>query len=238
MPDVLPAPRGRRRVFTVAAVADAALSVLDELGPDGLSVRSVAARLGLRPNALYTYVEHREDLERLIVERALAELPSLDESLDPRSRLRQRCLDLHEVLCQHPGAAALAMRAPMDGPAARGLGELLLGDLADCGSSDADAARAAYLLIVYVLGTVALAVAETSGTPPLPDEHDWVAARYEALGGLDPQRWPRTAAAREQMAGWVSREQFRWGLDRILAGLIDTTTPRLPRQRRPGSRRG
>ena len=54
-------------------MVDAAVAVVDEGGPDALSVRAVAGRLGLNPNALYTYVPSRAALEKVVVERVLGE---------------------------------------------------------------------------------------------------------------------------------------------------------------------
>ena len=54
----------------------------------------------------------------------------------------------------------------MDGPHALALNERLLELLADAGLDPADAARAAYLLIVYVFGSIALEVADQEQARP------------------------------------------------------------------------
>ena len=59
-----PRRRGPKRSLTLDQVVDAALDVVDEGGPSALSVRAVAACLGVLPNALYTYVHSRAALER------------------------------------------------------------------------------------------------------------------------------------------------------------------------------
>lgn len=45
-----------------AAIASAAIEVLDERGLEGLSLRTIAARLGVRQPALYRHVDSKEDL--------------------------------------------------------------------------------------------------------------------------------------------------------------------------------
>ncbi|HZB21883.1 MAG TPA: helix-turn-helix domain-containing protein, partial [Blastococcus sp.] len=47
--------RGPRRALTEDEILDAALGLLDEGGPDAASVRGIAARVGVAPNAVYTY---------------------------------------------------------------------------------------------------------------------------------------------------------------------------------------
>ena len=66
-----PPRRGRPRTLEPEQVVGAALELVDESGPDGLSVRAVAGRLGVQPNAVYTYVASRAALEQAIVEQVL-----------------------------------------------------------------------------------------------------------------------------------------------------------------------
>lgn len=222
--------RGPRRAFDVDQIVDAALTLLDEGGSAGLSVRAVAGRLGVNPNAVYTYVPDREALERAVVERLLAEADAgIESQAHPvdfsRSRTWRADLlayagRLRSVLLRHPGAAPLFMTAPMNGPHAMAIGEHLLETFAAAGLSGDDAARATYAVIVYVLGAVALEVAETDGRAPLPTEEVRVAQRRKALGSTDSAHYPRTAATVAVMAGWIGSEQFEWGLGRLLDGLV------------------
>jgi TetR/AcrR family tetracycline transcriptional repressor len=196
--------------------------VLDEGGADGLSIRAVASRLGLHPNAVYTYVADRAALERLVAERVLSRVePTI--LAGPPEGWRSRILDyadaLRSELLRHPPVVFLLMRAPMDGPHARRIGEHLMAALAAGGLEPDAAVRGSYALITYVLGSVALEVAETDGRPPLPPEHERVAARRSALSGVDAAEWPRTAASVDVIADWISTGQFRWGLERILDGI-------------------
>jgi AcrR family transcriptional regulator len=219
------ARRGPKRTLTVDSVATAALRLLDEDGPGALSVRRVATELGVMPNAIYTYVPDRSGLERAVVELVLAQsdLALLD---GPPSRWRRRvrayAASLRALLLDHPGVALLLMSAPMDGPTAIEVGERLLGALEDGGLPPTARARGVWVLIVHVLGSVALDVAETDGRRPLAPEADRVAGRREALGFLDAAVWPRSVAAADVQASWITEEQFGWGLDRILDGLAGT----------------
>lgn len=223
MPPTVSSPPGRPRgTLDLSAIVRTALDLLDTDGPGAMSVRAVARRLGVAPNALYTYVPHRAALERAVVEQVLSEVQTgllSDESLDWRRRTLGYARDLRAVLLRHPGAAGLFMTAPMDGPTAIEVGELLMVALVEGGLADDDAACGTYLLIVHVLGSVALEVAETDGRPPLMPEADRVRERRAALEHIDPHAWPRTAAAVPVMAGWISSRQFDWGLDCLLDGM-------------------
>jgi len=187
----------------------------------------VAERLGLRPNALYTYVADRTALDQAIVERVLAEaapstLPLGEGSW--RERIVTIAISVRAALLRHPGAVPLFMTAPMTGRQALAVGERLLALLVRSGASQEEAARAAYAVMTYVLGSVALEVAETDARPPLPSEAERVAERRMRLDAVDASSHPYTAATRAVAATWVTAEQFLWGLDRLLDGL--TPDPR------------
>ncbi|WP_159037227.1 hypothetical protein [Streptomyces specialis] len=53
---------------------------------------------------------------------------------------------------------------------------------------------------------------------------DRVAARRAAFDAVPADTYPRTAAGADVMARYVTTDQFRWGLDRVLDGL--TAPPR------------
>ena len=217
-----PRRRGPKRSLTLDQVVDAALDVVDEGGPSALSVRAVAARLGVLPNALYTYVDSRAALERELVERVLAE-SDIDRlaarATDWRTRILGYALALRSTMLRHPAVALLIMTAPMDGPSALLVGERLIEAFTAAGLEPADASRASYALMVQVLGFLALEVAETEARPPLPEEGQRVAERRAALDYLDGQDWPMTTATRDVTAQWITTDQFIWAVNALLDGV-------------------
>ncbi|MFD4355102.1 TetR/AcrR family transcriptional regulator [Nocardia sp. NPDC058518] len=216
------ASRPARRSFTEEQVVDIALQLLDEGGSGALSIRAVAGKLGVNPNAVYTYVASRADLERAVIERVLSAVPLAplrDLGVEWTGAVIQFALGLRAELLAHPAVAILMMSGPMDGPAASDVGEALFGCLARGGLSEARQAHGVYAVIVQVLGGIALNVAETDGKPPLAPESERTALRREGLALLDADRWPRTAAQVDAMAAWNSQDQFVWGLRALLTGI-------------------
>jgi hypothetical protein len=136
-----------------------------------------------------------------------------------RQRVESVARELRSRLTAHPAVVPLMIGGPMDGPHARALNERLLELLADAGLSPADAARAAYLLIAYVFGSIALEVADVTQPGPLPPESERIAGRHRAVSTTPAQTYPRAAAASDIIAGYISTEQYLWGLHRILDGL-------------------
>ncbi len=231
-----PVERGRpgpRRALTEDEILDAALSLLDEGGPNAASVRGIAARVGVAPNAVYTYFPDKAAVVKALVERLLGDVDHdvfADRAQPWRLRVESLALELRQRLTTHPGAVPLMIGGPMDGPHALTLNERLLELLADAGLSPSNAARAAYLLIVYVFGSIALEVAAHHQPGPLPPEPERVAARQSAFATTPADRYPHAAAAAATLAGYISTQQYLWGLHRVLDGITTspTTGPEAP----------
>jgi hypothetical protein len=136
-----------------------------------------------------------------------------------RERVEALALELRARLSAHPGAVTLMAGGPTDGPNALALNERLLELLADAGLAPTDAARASYLLIVHVFGSIALEVADVLTAGPLPPESERIAARGRALAARPADAFPRSADAAATMAGYISTEQYLWGIRLILDGI-------------------
>jgi TetR/AcrR family transcriptional regulator, tetracycline repressor protein len=219
---VPPRRRGPRRALTEDEILDAALSLLDHGGPHAASIRGIAARVGVAPNAVYTYFPDKAAVVKALVERLLGEVDHdvfADRSRPWRARVEALALDLRARLSAHRGAVSLMIGGPMDGPHALALNERLLELLADAGLDRTDAARASYLLIVHVFGSLALEVADQHEPGPLPPEPTRMATRRRAFEATPAGPFPRSAAAAATMAGYVSTEQYLWGLRRVLDGI-------------------
>jgi TetR/AcrR family transcriptional regulator, tetracycline repressor protein len=218
----MPRRRGPRRALTEDDILDAALSLLDGGGPDAASVRGIAARVGVAPNAVYTYFPDKAAVVKALVERLLGLVDHdvfADRDQPWRERVEALALELRAQLSAHPGAVPLMIGGPMDGPNALALNERLLQLLADAGLDPTDAARASYLLIVYVFGAIALEVADVQQAGPLPPESERVTARQAVFAATPTEGRPRSAEAAATMAGYISTEQYLWGLHRVLDGL-------------------
>jgi AcrR family transcriptional regulator len=74
MPTRNPAASARAADLDADAVVDAALALLHEEGLDAVSMRRVAARLGVSPIPLYSRVGNKDDLLDAVAERILGDL--------------------------------------------------------------------------------------------------------------------------------------------------------------------
>jgi AcrR family transcriptional regulator len=82
------------------------------------------------------------------------------DSGDWRARVEGVAAGLRERLVVHPGVVPLLLTAPLDGPEARRVGGCLVELLAGSGLDSAGAVRGAYAIVAFVLGEIAMEVAD------------------------------------------------------------------------------
>jgi len=167
-----PVRPGPRRTLSEQAILDAALALLAELGAERVTVRGIAARVGIAPNAVYTYFPDKAAVLHGLAEQLLGRVDDKqvsDSSLPWRDRVHALASALRTELLAHPGSVYLLLANSLDGPNAQAIGTTLLTILADAGL-DQDAAHAAHLLNVHVLGSVAL---ETTDQAAAAGQFQW-----------------------------------------------------------------
>lgn len=212
---------GPRRALTEDEILDATLQLLDEGGANGVSVRGIAAKVGVAPNAVYTYFPDKAAVIRALVERLFGEVDHgvfADRAQPWRQRVEALAVELRARLAAHPGAVILMIGQPRTGPHALALSERLLELFADAGLTPTGAARASQLLFGYVFSSVALDLADLNRTGS-PTTAERIAARHQALAAAPPGQFPLVAAAAATLASTISTEHYLWGLHRLLDGI-------------------
>ncbi|HLV12437.1 MAG TPA: WHG domain-containing protein [Trueperaceae bacterium] len=103
------------RTLTRAAVVDAAAALVDERGPEGLTLAELAKRLGVRSPSLYNHVDGLEGLVRELRLRALSdlqqELARAAVGRSGRDALAALCRVYRAFVLEHPGLYGLTVRS-------------------------------------------------------------------------------------------------------------------------------
>ena len=183
---------GQRAGLTRARVLAAARELLDEHGVEALTMRALAERLGVRPNALYSHVESKEALVDEVLDDVLAavDAPS-PEARDPLAGVHAMMASTYRVLLAHADLVPLYLaRQGARGPNARHLGEVMLALLARGGVAGRRADEALHVLIVYTIGSAAFATRSPLATGDAPPPGGDQAAHFERglkwiLAGID-----------------------------------------------------
>jgi TetR/AcrR family tetracycline transcriptional repressor len=208
----------RRRALTRERVVAEALAVIAADGAGALSMRGLAARLGVVPGALYRHVRSKEQLWDLAADGVLAEVdtragPDLSwaEQVDVLARRLRAALE------DHPGIAGLLKTRDPLGPHSLALAEAFLSALQRAGLSARATALAFSLVYDYTLG-FALSDRTTVNEQRV---HDPATRRQlrAFFRSLPPDRFPVLAALGEHVWAGNRNQRFTAGLDTLLAGL-------------------
>jgi len=107
---------GRSRSLTQDEIIDEALDLLRRVGMAGLTMRAVAAKLGVTPMAVYYYIADKDDLIRKSVEKiSVTWGPLILLGSDWESALRKHLMAIWEESTRYPGLSAYLIDQPTMG---------------------------------------------------------------------------------------------------------------------------
>jgi AcrR family transcriptional regulator len=209
----------RRPQLTREQVVAEALTVIAEQGIQALTMRALAARLGVVPGALYHHVRNKQQLQDLLLDGVLAEVDvHLDPSLDWTDQLKLLAHRLRQVLEAHPGIAGILKTRDPLGPHSLALAEALLGPLQAAGFADREAGLAFFLLVDYAIGFAVSSPATSVNEQRVRDPATRTQL-HQFFRSLPTDRFPALVALGEHV--WVDNrdQRFTAGLDVLVAGL-------------------
>ena len=165
---------GQRAGLSRTRVLDVATDLLAERGAPALTMRAVAQRLGVAPNAIYSHVADKNELVDGVLDRVLAqvEAPLPGEGTDPVAALHRLMSSSYEVLLRHSDLVPVYLaRQGASGENAWRLGDVMLAHLAAVGVTGPSAREALRVLIVYTIGFAAFTARGPGepGEPPLSE---------------------------------------------------------------------
>ena len=209
----------RRPQLTRERVVAEALAVIAQDGVQALTMRSLAARLGVVPGAVYRHVRNKQQLQDLLLDGVLGEIDfNLDPSLPWTERLKVLSHRLRQALEQHPGVAGILKTRDPLGPHSLALAEAFLEPLQAAGFHGRDAGLAFFLLVDYTIG-FAVSSTSTSINEQRVRDPATRSQLHQFFRSLPQDRSPALVARGEHV--WVDTrdERFTAGLDALVAGL-------------------
>jgi TetR/AcrR family tetracycline transcriptional repressor len=209
----------RRPQLTRQRVVAEALAVIAQDGVQAMSMRALAARLGVVPGALYHHFGNKQQLQDLVLDGVLAEVDfHTDPSLAWTEQLKILATRLRQVLEAHPGVAGILKTRDPLGPHSLTLAEAFLLPLQTAGFADREAGLAFFLLVDYTIGFAVSSPATSVNEQRVRD----TAIRtqlHEFFRSLPPDRFPALVALGEHV--WVDNrdQRFTAGLQVLVDGL-------------------
>ncbi len=210
-----PGRRGPKRSLDVVRIGEAAIRIADKEGLGAVSMKRVAAELGVSTMALYRYVEGKDDLFVVMLEVGSGGLREKFSS-DWRAAMEEWCRDYRALLFAHPWVLQVPLAGPPATPRQLDWMEAAVLGLEDSGLTVPERMQVLLQLNAYVRGDAALNLSLVDA-------------------GMSPDGWPRlireladperyAAVLRVIETGEFDEdddpmEQFEFGLARILDGI-------------------
>jgi len=204
----------RPRSLSEAEIAHAAIAIIDRAGAGALTMRAVAAELGMATMSIYRYVASRQELEELIAAAIFSEV-----DIDPpsaaswRDQLTALVVRLREKVKDHPQVVPLGLPHRLTSARGLRLSETVLGILADAGFPPDRRDLANRSLMVYLVGSLQF---EHAG--------QLSAGAAAALADLPRQDYPMLWASAHESPRLTADEEFDQGLTVVLDGVQNLLT--------------
>ena len=207
-----------RLPLTRERVLRAAVDLADREGIGAVSMRKVAAELGVEAMSLYNHVANKEDILDGMVDIVVGEIDPPAEGADWKTAIRGRILSAREALLRHPWASAvMASRVNMTGTVMRYMESTMA--LLRQGGFSVDLTHHA----IHVLGSRIFGFAqelypdsEALAESPSIAMIEQMAAEFPTLAELAGQVTHEGATVG---IGCDSQLEFEFGLDIMLDGL-------------------
>jgi TetR/AcrR family tetracycline transcriptional repressor len=184
-------------------IVAAAAGIVAAGGYEEMSIRGLAASLGVAPMSLYRHIRDKDDLLGEITGRLLAGAwrPAAAED-DWQAWITEAASRLRDFLVSQPAALHVYLRHPVVSPAAVDRMNAMMSVLRRTGLSEEEARSAYGALHTYTIGFAALEASRAGSAPSAGD------ASTGDAGGLG-----------RQLAAYTTTGQFITGLHYLLQGI-------------------
>ncbi|MEO3810576.1 TetR/AcrR family transcriptional regulator [Sphaerisporangium sp. B11E5] len=216
-----------RDTLTREQIVRAAVTLLDDEGIEGLSMRRLGARLGSAATAVYWHVRNKDDLVVLASDAVWAEIELPDAGrVGWRAAVTAMAEDAYAMIMRHPWLVPAMSTHVIYGPGKARHDDHALSVYEAAGFAGADAEHAATLVFTFVLGMALGTSAEVAWRTRLRREEDGgeekvraVMERVTEIATGFPHLRARTEAWQAAEPDTAAGGELAFGLQAILDGL-------------------
>ena len=198
-------------------VLQGAVAVADAGGIAALTIRSLAAELGVKPMAVYHHVANKEEILDGIVDIVFSEIELPTIGGEWHSEMRRRAASAREAMRRHPWAIGLVETRTSPGFATLRHHDAVIGTLRAGGFSVQMTAHAFALIDAFVYGfALSEATLPFNGPDTVPEVAEQMMAHFS------PDDYPHLvefSVEHVMKPGYDYSEEFEFGLSVILDGL-------------------
>ena len=220
MPLGNPRGAGRKALISQESIVEASMRLLERDGLEALTIRNVAAELGVKSASLYWHFTSKEALIDRLADEVLEGLPQVPAAPTWRETLRLRALALFRHLASRRDAARLRAGRLVTGPNTLRWMEAGLSVFRGAGFSPEAAAFASHALHVYAVGsaifaTTPLSALEAEGGAA----SEALAAARHTFESLPANTFPNIVALSAPLTEGGPEARFLYGLDALIDGI-------------------
>lgn len=217
----VPVPRpsgrtGRPPLTSREEILTAALALIERDGWEKLTIRRLAAALGVGATTLYHHVRDKEDLLVQVLDHYAKQIPRSELPADPRDRIVAAATVMHDELARRPWAVDLLTADDLMGESALWMVEAILGGARDCGCTPEEAVDLYRHVWYYTVGE--LLVRAHSHRRRANDDRPTY--RDTVFTTLDAGRLPHISAVADRWPTLTARNTYPEGLQAFVDGLL------------------
>jgi AcrR family transcriptional regulator len=203
-----------RPALTREVIVHAAVELIERDGASALSMRGVAARLGVAVMSLYNHVPNKAALLRGVAEYVVAALDLPDDpGQDWKAGTRALVRAFRKTAHDHPRSMAVALTHQIDMPVGLRPTERALALAAAAGFDGPTSVRVMRALFAYALGAQMRDIGAAKMFDHVPGN------ALEAFGRLDPAEFPQVIALAPVLARYEPEADFEFGLELLISAL-------------------
>jgi AcrR family transcriptional regulator len=214
--------RGPKPALTLDRIVATAIQIADAEGLEAVSMRRIAAALGVGAMSLYRYIPGKAELLDLMLDKVLDVDPN-SPPLGPdwRTALHRMGMEMWALYTGHPWLPQVDQTRPVLGPNALAGLNMAMRELTDLPLSDAEKIQ-----VISVIESLAAAVARLENNAVAAErrtgvssEEFWQAQEPVLTKAMESGRYPLLAALAEDAWVWTGRDLFEFGLTRLIDGI-------------------
>ena len=219
-----------RAPLNAEGVFRGALRLVDSQGLDALTMRALAADMGVATMTLYGHVPTKDDVLLGVVNLVAGEIDLPGPDVPSWDALKRIMREFRRVALQHPNLVPLIVERPPTSAAGLRTLEAALDALRRAGIEPARTAQAYRIASSFAIGFVSL---ECGGYFRPVD-----VAAGRRIAAIDRPAVPRIAEVAPYLAHWDADAEFEQGMDVLISVVAGWATSAGPGQMMEGNGRG
>ncbi|GAA1308919.1 TetR family transcriptional regulator [Planotetraspora silvatica] len=193
-------------------IVDAAVDLIEREGADAVSMRRIAAGLGVGVMSLYNHVPNKAALLDAISESVLSKIEFTDDpSAHWTDRVRVQARAFRQIAHHYPRSTMVVFSRQLHSTAGLLPVERALSTLRDAGFEGSEAVRMLRMFVAYIVGSLLREVGVTPTFAPVRGDATTV--------DVDPALFPEVSSLAPYLTSCDHDEEFEFGLELLVQAM-------------------